>query len=119
MRIHVFLLSFIFLLAGSARFQAQQSKKVSGVWEGNIEIPGAPIGVVVKINETSGGLEAKISVPAQGGVEYASSALEYKSDSLLITFGQMHAVYRSKVRADSAIISGKWEQNKSFFPLRL
>jgi fermentation-respiration switch protein FrsA (DUF1100 family) len=111
-----FFLPLLFVLTA---MPAQQTKKATGVWKGTIGIPGKPVDIIFVITETGGKPETKANVPDQGGADFPASETVYRSDSVIISFSQMKAVYKGRIHADSSVITGNWEQYNTPYVLRL
>src|ERR1700742_3701510 len=101
------------ILVMPLRIAAAQDTKLLGHWEGAIQLPGTPLAISVDFAAKSGGgLNATISIPAQGAKDLALSdvaqtdaAIEFKIPGIPGNPG-----FKGTLAADGAKISGTFTQ---------
>ncbi|MEN3335272.1 MAG: hypothetical protein V7641_4637 [Blastocatellia bacterium] len=101
---------------------AAQDSKFLGHWEGAIQVPGTPLAISVDFTARSGGgLNATISIPAQGAkdlpltnVSQTDSAIEFKIPGV-----PGDPSFKGTLAADGAKISGTFTQGGVNIPFTL
>jgi CubicO group peptidase (beta-lactamase class C family) len=120
-RIGLMLLA-VCILVMPLRIAAAQDSKLAGHWEGAIQLPGNPLAISVDFAAKSGGgLNATISIPAQGAkdlglsdVVQTDAAIEFKIPGI-----PGNPSFKGALSADGAKISGTFTQGAGTFPFTL
>jgi hypothetical protein len=95
---------------------------LSGIWEGAIEVPNQPLGVIVTLRSASdGSWSGTIDIPAQNLAEFPLSNIA--ADDGTVTFAMVGVpgdpVFRGVWDPPSATISGDFEQGGGNVPFSL
>lgn len=86
-----------------------------GQWRGNIEIPQAPLEIVLSLKEKSGTL----SVPAQGLKDYPFKEVSYDGDKVLVTINLQGSNIVIEGKLQDKLIKGTFKQNGNAIPFEL
>lgn len=95
----------------------------AGHWEGNLDIPGMPLGVKVDLRREGEGWRGTIDIPAQGAQGLPLEAVRVAADSVTFRLAGIPGdpTFRGAL-ADSAgtqRLRGAFSQNGMTFPMRL
>lgn len=96
-------------------------EKLTGDWEGNIDVMGNQLHIITHFSETNTGPEGTIDIPQQGASGLALQDIAVsKDDSVLFAFfaGTGLAKFRGVFQGDSSI-TGTFIQNGRNFPFKL
>lgn len=93
------------------------SQKISGNWNGNIDINGAQLPIVFHFTkDDSGNIAGKWDSPKQNANGLPFSAIHVSGDSINLEIKMINGAYRGRfINNDS--ISGIWNQNSHEIPL--
>jgi CubicO group peptidase (beta-lactamase class C family) len=117
------ILAGLILLAAAVAF-AQTPKDVAGRYEGSIQIPGAPLKVIVELKDGTAGLGGTIDIPQQGarGVALEKAAAGNGEVTFAIAGIPGAPTFRARVGPDFAkdgTLSGQFTQGPGTFPFTL
>ena len=94
---------------------AQVNEEILGKWQGMIEIPQAPLEIVLDLQKGSGSL----SVPAQGLGELPFESIEYKDQAVAISIDLAGSIIKIAGNWTGEQIEGTFTQNGQTFPITL
>jgi pimeloyl-ACP methyl ester carboxylesterase len=96
-----------------------EAGSVAGQWQGQLEIPGAPLSVGVTVTHTDGGYGGTFEVPAQGlsGAALTDVAVDGATIGFAIAGIPGNPTYRGQF--DGQRIAGTFSQSGQSFPLTL
>lgn len=91
---------------------ALMSDEFNGIWEGDIQVPNAPLKVVLHFDETT----KAMSVPSQNVTKQPFTKAEFKDQKAVLTMnlGQSVAKFEGELKGD--VFSGTYEQNGGSYP---
>lgn len=121
MKAGIFSLGILIALAPAAF--AAAGADPSGHWEGRVEVPGTPLGVLIDLTPGPDGWTGAIDIPLQGAMGLALTAIEVRGDSVTFAIDGVpgEPTFRG-VLADSAgvqLIRGDFTQSGFTIPFRL
>ncbi len=90
-----------------------------GRWEGEIDISGQKLGVIVKINKNKEGLTGSLDIPAQGAMGIPLGKIESTGDEVILTVPQLQGNVKFRGMLKNNKITGKFEQSGYKFPFEL
>lgn len=111
----------LFIIFGAAVFANPQGA-VAGVYEGEIEVPGSPIRVIIEVTSGGGGkLAATISIPQQGARNLPLDNVNINNE--LFSF-KLPGVpgdprFEGRIAAETRKIEGTFFQGGGSYPLKL
>jgi pimeloyl-ACP methyl ester carboxylesterase len=94
----------------------------AGLWEGSITTPGAPLNVIIRLNEGPGGWTGTIDIPAQGAKGLPLSDIGVDGSTVRFTLAvppQPPAAFNGTVSADGSSIAGQFMQAQARLPFAL
>src|SRR5437868_13611957 len=110
------------MMAMPLKIAAAQDSKFIGHWEGAIQIPGTPLAISVDFTaKTGGGLNATISIPAQGAKDLPLSDVSQSDAAVAFKISGVPGdpSFKGTLSADGAKISGTFAQDGATFPFTL
>ncbi|MGM0409436.1 MAG: alpha/beta hydrolase family protein [Bacillota bacterium] len=113
----VFLISLFFFFNNFA--MAIENSELSGRWEGEIDISGQKLGIIVKINENEENLSGTLDIPAQGVMGIPLGKINLENDEVLLTVPQLQGNVKFKGKLENRKISGEFEQSGYSFSFEL
>ncbi|MFW6026026.1 MAG: alpha/beta hydrolase, partial [Candidatus Woesearchaeota archaeon] len=113
----VFLISLIFFFNNFAI--AIENSELSGRWEGEIDISGQKLGIIVKINENEENLSGTLDIPAQGAMGIPLGKINLENDEVLLTVPQLQGNVKFKGKLEKKKINGEFEQSGYSFSFEL
>lgn len=120
MRLPLFVSGILFVAAVAL---AGADVDPSGHWEGRVEVPGTPLGVLIDLEPGPDGWTGAIDIPLQGARGLALTAIEVRGDSVTFAIdGVPGEPTFHGVLADSAgvqLIRGDFTQSGFTIPFRL
>lgn len=93
----------------------QLDESLLGKWQGMIEIPQAPLEIILDLQTKSGSL----SVPVQGLSEYPFESIDYKDQTISIVIDLAGSLIKIMGKSTGEVIEGTFTQNGQTFPLTL
>jgi CubicO group peptidase (beta-lactamase class C family) len=117
----VMLLTFC-MLAAPLKVAAAQDAKFIGHWEGTVDIPDRPLAFSVDFTaKAGGGLNATISIPAQGARDLPLSDVAQSEATVQFKISGVpgEPTFKGTLAADGAKISGTLMQGGASFPFTL
>lgn len=91
----------------------------TGTWEGAIEIPGSPLGVVVTLAGEAGSLSGTIDIPAQGAAGMALTAVSVEGQAVTFAIANTPGSPTFDGTLDGDAITGTFTQSGQAFPFTL
>ena len=120
MRASIVILIAAFALAATAPGPATaQTDTVAGHWEGAIEIPNAPLTVMVDLAPKDGGLAGTIDIPLQGAKGLALAGVRAAGDSVVFGIPAVPGAPTFRGVRVGAKITGTFAQSGLAFPFHL
>ncbi|MBN1223503.1 MAG: hypothetical protein JXB23_09655 [Candidatus Aminicenantes bacterium] len=111
------LLGTAVLMAGSAY---GGEKRIEGIWEGNLEVQGTTLKIVVKISkETDGTLKATLDSPDQGAMDVPLDNVAFEDNTFHFELTAAQGTYEGKLDESGDVIEGEWSQGGTSLPLVL
>ena len=110
------------MMAMPLKVAAAQDSKFIGHWEGAIQVPGTPLAISVDFTaKSSGGLNATISIPAQGAKDLPLSDVSQSDAAVAFKINGVPGdpSFKGTLSADGAKISGTFAQGGATFPFTL
>jgi len=90
----------------------------AGVWEGNIDIPGSPIGLIVHLTDTgSAGWIGSVDTPSQRSFGLPLSEVQVDGPHVVATCTVTAASWDAHLSDDGDALQGTWHQGGGAFPL--
>src|SRR5690606_25302091 len=83
----------------------------TGTWEGAIEIPGSPLGVVVTLAGEAGSLSGTIDIPAQGAAGLALTAVSVEGQAVTFAIANTPGSPTFDGTLDGDAITGTFTQS--------
>lgn len=115
----IHILALFFLIGTGFQTYAQVKSKVTGNWNGELDLPGQKLEIIFKIAAVSKGeFSGTMDVPKQGAKDIPVSAVIVNADSLQLKVDIIRGSFSGVFQNDSTI-EGKWKQNGGEFPLIL
>jgi CubicO group peptidase (beta-lactamase class C family) len=99
-----------------------QDARFIGHWEGAIQVPGTPLAISVEFtSKTGGGLNATISIPAQGAKDLPLADVAQTDAAIAFKISGVPGdpSFKGTLAADGAKISGTFTQGGATFPFTL
>jgi CubicO group peptidase (beta-lactamase class C family) len=103
------------------RAAGAQDSKFVGHWEGAIQVPGTPLAISVDFAAKAGGLNATISIQAQGAKDLPLADVSQNDNDIAfkITGVPGDPSFKGTLSADGAKISGTFTQGGATIPFAL
>lgn len=108
----IILLLFCFL----ASFLPIHGQDVSGQWNGELEIPGVQLRVVLHVNPVGEGFEATLDSPDQGVTGIPVTSISYEENTLQFAITNIDAAYEGTM-GEGEVIVGIFRQRGQAIPL--
>ena len=115
----VLLLVISFVLGVNYFVIASDNSDLVGKWEGEIDISGQKLGVIIKINQNKEELTGSLDIPAQGAIGISLGKIELNEDKVIFTVPQLQGNVKFKGMLKNNKITGKFEQSGYKFPFEL
>lgn len=97
--------------AGSATAtRADEPRDVAGVWEGDLEVAGTSLRLVLHVEKAGEGLKASLDSPDQGATGLAVDTIRLEGDALSLEMKRLRASFQGKLNAKATEIAGTWTQ---------
>ncbi len=116
------LLVLVLLILAAVVIPAEaQELSAAGRWSGEIEIPGAPLGVEVELSEAAGGWAGRISIPAQMAKDLPLEGIEVNDARVRFAIVGVPGAptFTGTLADDGSKISGIFTQGGQRFPFTL
>lgn len=113
----IYLLSLVFLFSQSFA-QKSELNKVTGNWNGILELPTAKLELIFKISATGDSLKSTLDVPIQGAKDLPVSKTTFLNNKLTLSAKMIQGEFTGDFSSDSTI-TGNWNQRGSILPLIL
>ena len=114
----VFLIIFI-LVSFSGLGAAVENKDLVGQWEGNIDLSGQLLNIVVKITESDGDLSGTLDIPQQGAFGIPLGKIDINGEELTMTVPQLQGNVKFSGKIEKDKIEGSFKQSGYNFPFKL
>lgn len=95
--------------------EADSMEKISGTWEGSIQVPNQPLPIIVAFEGDGGTL----SIPVQGLSDYPFSTVEFKNPELIFDLDLQGQKLVFDGKLEDGKISGNFTQMGQVFPFEL
>ncbi|MCJ7526001.1 MAG: alpha/beta hydrolase [Candidatus Aminicenantes bacterium] len=117
----IFSLVWLLVFSGAAVGQARpQENGLAGIWQGVLQLPGAELRIVFRINQNPDGTwQALLDSPDQGAKDIPTSKVVVENERLLIEVQVVAGAFAGKIKADFSEIAGQWQQAGLEIPLLL
>lgn len=112
----VILTAFIVLMIALSA----KSQRITGNWEGNLEVQGKLIPIVFHIvSDSSGKLSATFDSPSQKAFNLACNEVISNADSVVLVMNMIKGRYSGKLSDKNKQLIGNWFQGSSSLPLNM
>lgn len=117
----IFSLVWLLVFSGAAVGQARpQENGLAGIWQGVLQLPGAELRIVFRINQNPDGTwQALLDSPDQGAKDIPTSKVVVENEHLLIEVQVVAGAFTGKSNANFSEIAGQWKQAGLEIPLLL
>lgn len=119
----IVLFSLAVILLGGFAFvpaQAADLPSLAGVWQGNLQVSGSEIGLIVRIKaEAGGGYSGTLDVPAQGAKGIPIGKISMDGDQVRIEINLIGGIFAGRLSPDGRSIAGQWQQGGATLPLEM
>ena len=110
----------MFMLVGfSGELNAIENSAVIGQWEGEIDISGQLLNIIVKINESNGDLGGTLDIPQQGAFGIPLGEIELTGEEIVMTVPQLQGNVEFNGKIDEEKMEGDFHQSGYNFPFIL
>ncbi len=108
-------------LALAAAAAPAQGPSLAGRWNGEIQLPTAPLGVEVDLQQTESGWTGDISIPAQGARDLALADVRVSGSEISFRIAGIPGdpTFQGRAGDDGQTISGDFTQGPGKFPFLL
>lgn len=114
------ILLIMFILVGfSGEINAIENSEVLGQWEGNIDISGQLLNIIVKITESNGELSGTLDIPQQGAFGIPIAEIKINGEEIVMKVPQLqgNVEFNGKINEDK--MEGDFHQSGYNFPFKL
>ncbi|MGM0438480.1 MAG: alpha/beta hydrolase family protein [Bacillota bacterium] len=114
----IFLIIFM-VVSFSGLSVAVENSDMTGQWEGDIDLSGQLLNIVVKITESDGDLSGTLDIPQQGAFGIPIKKIEINEEKIIMTVPQLpgNATFNGEIEKDK--IDGEFQQSGYNFPFKL
>lgn len=116
-------ITFLFLISlilGTVLYAQQEKKDFTSYWEGKLNVSGVSLRLVLKtFNNEDGSLGAFLDSPDQTAENIPVSKIEITVDSIKFEVASVLGKYYGKIKTDSLVCDGTWQQGPLSLPLCL
>lgn len=96
-----------------------RSSEITGVWEGQIETPPEPLGLIVRFFDDGGELHGEVDIPQQGAFGLVLHDIQWDAGEVAFAFRDIPAAVSGELSEDGLVIEGVFTQSGMAFPIRL
>ncbi len=116
----IIILFLITLLLSFNNFaMAIERSELTGQWEGEINISGQKLGIIVKISENEEDLVGSLDIPAQGAMGIPLGKINLENNDVFLTVPMLQGNVKFKGKLENSKISGDFKQSGYSFPFEL
>ena len=110
----------IFMLVGFSGISlAVENSALTGQWEGDIDLSGQLLNIVVKITESDGDLSGTLDIPQQGAFGIPLGKIEVNGEEITISVPQLQGNVKFNGKIENDKIEGEFHQSGYNFPFKL
>jgi CubicO group peptidase (beta-lactamase class C family) len=116
------LFAVLLLSAPTSMVSAQDAPSPAGRWEGAIETPGTPLGVIVDLSRTAdGSWQGDVDIPLQGAKDLPLTAVAVDGAAVRFTISGIpgEPTFAGTLSGDAATLAGDFTQGGATFPFSL
>ena len=114
-----FLLLISFLFVNCSNGLAAKKVNVIGKWEGEIDVSGQKLGIIINFKSPGSGLQGTIDIPAQGAKNVPLNNINISDNKIKFKVPQFPGNVKFEGEIKEKIIKGDFHQHGASFPFKI